>query len=328
MIKMTSFFGDKSEVFQGLNEKAREYAKTRDIDFIWDPQTPYDRDHVIQALRDTDSAVIDVEPYNDEIFSKIGDRCKLLVRFGVGYDKVDLPAASAHGICVARTTGTLAQSVAEMALAHILALRRQLRQNRATVASGVWKKNIGTQTLGKTIGIVGTGAIGSAFARLLRGFDCEILAYTAHPSKQREEELGVRFVELDELFSRCDAISIHIPYTAQTDHLIDARLISMMKPDAVIVNTARGTVIDEDALYDALVSGRIMGAGLDVFSTEPLPADSKFIGLDNVILTPHVGSQTLEALWATYKKTIDITADFFAGRSLLPADLLNPDYKK
>ena len=208
----------------------------------------------------------------------------------------------------------------------ILALRRQLEINRKVVQSGNWVRNVGIEMIGKTVGIVGFGAIGQILAKLVSGFDCRVLAYDPYPNLTKMKELGVENCTLDDLIKESDAISIHVPYNASTHHMFDAERIGQMKKDAVIVCTARGNLIDEDALYDALISNRIAGAGLDVFAQEPLPADSKLIGLDNVILTPHVASQTVGSLWAIYKKAIDIAADFFAGKAIEKADLLNPDY--
>lgn len=328
MKTLVSFFGEQSELFQELNEKAAEYARTKGIEFIWAPQTPFDVGDVVEHLNHADAGLIDVEPYSDEIFDRLDGRCRLLIRFGVGFDKVDLPAASRHGICVARTTGANKTGVAEMALMQMLAARRQVMVNRRTVESGVWVKNIGRELIGAKIGILGFGNIGIELARLLSGFQCEILVYDVYQNEAAAKELGARFAGLDEIFASCDAISVHLPYSQETHHLIDRDMLIKMKKDAVIVCTARGNIIDEDALYDILKERKIGGAGLDVYAQEPLPKDSGLIGLDNIVLTPHVSSQTYESLWYTYKKAIDIMDDFYAGRELGKSDLLNPDYIK
>lgn len=327
MKRLVSFFGEHSPVFDELNERIAGYAAEKGIEYVWLPQKPYDEQAVIQALTDADAGLIDVEPYGENIFGKIGSRCRLVVRFGVGYDRVDLAAASRHGICAARTTGTLSDSVAEMALAQTLALRRNLRKNRETVQSGVWTKNIGRTLVGSTVGIVGFGAIGQSLARLLSGFGCRILVYSRSATDEQAAAFGAECATLEELFSQSDVVSIHVPYSEQTHGLVDAQLLARMKPDAVLICTARGKIVDESALYDALVHGRLAGAGLDVFEQEPAPKNNPLFALENVVLTPHVASQTKEALWATYRKAVDIVDDFFAGRELPEADLLNPDYK-
>jgi phosphoglycerate dehydrogenase-like enzyme len=326
MYKFVSFFGERSPLFEELNEATRAYAATKGIDYVWVPQTPYNVEEVIAQLNDADAGMIDVEPYDEAIFGRLNDRCKLLVRFGVGFDKVNLPDATAHGLAIARTTGANKTGVAEMALMMMLAVRRQIHQNRKTIASGVWVKNIGHELIGKRVGILGFGNIGIALAKLLRGFDCEVLAYDAYPNEAAAQSVGARFATLDEIIETCDAISVHLPYNKDTDHLIGADAFRRMKSDAVIVCTARGNILDETALYEALTTGEIAGAGLDVFAQEPLSADSPLIGLDNIILTPHVSSQTYESILNTYHKGVDIVADFFAGKQLDKSDLLNPEY--
>ena len=326
MIKLVSFFGDRSEMFEKLNNTAIEYARSKDIEFVWAPQKPFDQDDVIRNLNDADAGLIDVEPYSEPIFSKMNDRCKLLIRYGVGFDKVDLPAASKYGIACTRTTGANKTAVAEMALAQILAARRQLRVNRKVMESGVWVKNVGNEILGAKVGILGFGNVGIQLAKILQGFDCEIYAYDTYHNEEAAKQYNVKWASIEEIFDICDAISVHLPYCKETHNIIDADMLARMKDTSVIVCTARGNLIDEDALYDALKEGKILGAGLDVYAEEPLSPDSKLLELDNLILTPHVASQTYESLWAIYKKAIDICADFFAGKVLGRGDLLNPDY--
>lgn len=326
MYQFLSLFASHSPLYDQLNDQAAAYAAEKGFAYKWVPQNPYNKEEVISLLKQCDVGLIDVEPYDASIFSKIYDRCKLLVRFGVGYDKVNLPDATRYGICVARTAGANAPGVAEMAFTMILALRRQLEINRRVVESGVWVRHVAVEMVSKTVGIVGFGAIGQILAKLCSGFDCQVLAYDAYPNREKMQELGVTYCPLEELVQRSDAISIHVPYCPETHHMFDKRMLGLMKPDAVLVCTARGNLVDEDALYDALIHNRIGGAGLDVFAAEPLPVTSRLIGLDNVILTPHVASQTVGSLWATYKKAIDIAADFFAGKPIGKADLLNPEY--
>ncbi|MGI5888162.1 MAG: phosphoglycerate dehydrogenase [Oscillospiraceae bacterium] len=326
MKRLVSFFGDKSPVFEELNNRAKEYALEKNIEFVWDPQLPFDWDDVVENLNNSDAALIDIQPYNESVFSRMNDRCKILIRFGVGYDAVDLDAATRHGICVARTAGANKTGVAEMALTQILAVNRQLGENRKVIESGHWVKNQGHELLGKRVGILGFGNIGRQLAKLLKGFSCEILVYDNHRDEEAAGRAGVRYAGLDEIFSTCDAISVHLPYNENTHHIIGEHYLRMMKKDAVIVCTARGNIVDEDALYEVLAEHRIGGAGLDVYATEPLPADSKLIGLDNLVLTPHVSSQTVESNWNIYKRGIEIAADFFEGKELGRADLLNPSY--
>ena len=313
MKRLVSFFGEENEIFIRMNREAKEYAASKGIEYVWSVQKPFDREEVIRELNMSDAGLIDVEPYNEETFSRMDPRCRLLIRFGVGFDAVDLPAASRHGIAVTRTTGANCTGVAEMALLHIIAARRQLFINRSVMESGVWEKNIGRELRLKKVGILGFGAVGMALAQLLQGFECEILAYDTFHNEEAAARLGVRFADLDEIFTACDAISVHLPYLPQTHHLVNAERLAQMKKEAVITCTARGNIVDEDALYDALKSGKILGAGLDVYSKEPLPATSKLLELPNLILTPHVASQTYESLWNIYKMAVDIAEGFFSG---------------
>lgn len=324
MKKIVSFFGDKTEIFCSLNRRAEEYAASLGIEYRWAPQLPFSEEAVIRELQNADAGIIDIEPYGEPIFSKVKDSAKLLVRFGVGFDKVDLKAASKNGIAIARTTGANTTGVAEMALTLMLSCRRRINKYQERTKTGEWVKDIGNELIGGTVGIIGYGNIGRRLARLLKGFDCKILAYDPFPNRQAAEADGVELVELERIFRESDAISIHVPYTEQTHHMVNRETLAMMKPTAVIVNTARGNIIDEEALYEALKSGQIAGAGVDVFAKEPLPVDSPLLTLENAVLTPHVSSQTVESLWNIYKMAIDISADFFAGKG--SPHILNPDY--
>lgn len=326
MKKIVSFFGENSELFRELNQKAEEYAAALGLEYEWILQQPYCKEKVIEELQHADAGIIDVEPYGEDIFTLIKDRTRLLVRFGVGFDQVDLKSASQNGIAIARTTGANTTAVAEMALTLMLSCRRRIAQAQTRVRSGAWIKDVGNEIIGSTVGIVGFGAIGRRLARLLSGFDCRLIAYDPFPDENVFRQLEVEAVSLDTLFLESDCISIHVPYTPETHHLVNAKRLKMMKKTAVLVNTARGNIVDEDALYMALKMGEISGAGLDVFAREPLPETSELLTMDNVILTPHVSSQTVESLWNIYKMAIDISADFFAGKA--SEHILNQDYKK
>lgn len=325
MKKVVCVYGSPSQLSNILNDRAREYALTKDIEYIWKPQQPFCNEGVIGALREADAGIIDVEVYDEKIFSKLSPDCKLLVRYGVGFDAVNLKDATKYGIAVARTTAANAQSVAEMALTMILSAKRQLPKNRNCIDSGIWVRNIGSELYQKKVGILGYGAIGSRLAKILSGFEVEILVYDPYIQEKDIKEKNIRLVELKQIFCECDAISVHIPYTKQTHHLINQELLSFMKEDAVLVCTSRGNIIDEDALYKVLKEGKIQGAGLDVFAKEPLDISSPLLKLDNIILTPHASAQTVDALWNMYKKAIDICSGYFLGQEFEKGDLLNPE---
>lgn len=324
MKRIVSFMGEKTEIFCELNKRAEAYAETLGMEYRWAPQLPFSEEEVIRELQNADAGIIDIEPYGETIFSKVKESVKLLVRFGVGFDQVDLKAASRNGIAIARTTAANTTAVAEMALTLILTCRRRIKKYETRIQSGEWVKDIGNELIGSTVGIIGYGNIGRRLARLLKGFDCRIMAYDPFPRKEMMEEDGVELAALEEIFRQSDAVSIHVPYTEQTHHMVNKETLAMMKPTAVLVNTARGNIVDEEALYEALKSEKIAGAGVDVFAKEPLDKNSPLCSLENAVLTPHVSSQTVESLWNIYKMAIDISADFFAGKG--SPHILNPDY--
>lgn len=313
MKKIVSLFAKGNPLYQMLNDRAAQYAAKKGLEYVWVPMDPFTPEKAVAALQDADAGIIDVEKYDKEIFSKIHDRNKLLIRFGVGFDAVNLADATKYGIKIARTQGANAGAVAEDALLMMMALRRKLNQGQIGVKTGNWVKEIGHETIGATVGILGFGAVGKTLARLLSGFGCRILAFDTYHDDKAAAELKVEFVDADTIFRECDAISVHLALNEQTRGYINAERLAMMKPDAVIVNTARGPLVDDGAMVEALKNHQIGGAGLDVFAEEPLPVTSPYIGLDNVILTPHVASSTVESLWNIYAMAIDVAADFFNG---------------
>ncbi len=327
MKKLVSVYGTHSELYDELNQRAKEYAAARNIDYEWIPIPEFSEEAAVAALKDADAGIIDVQKYDQSIFSQIKDRCRLVVRYGVGFDAVNLADATENGISVSRTTAANAQAVAEMALAMIMAAKRRFGESRTCMDSGVWDRYVGSEMMGKKVGILGFGNIGRRLAKLFSGFDAAILVYDPYLSAEDCEKAGAKKCELDEIFTEADAISVHLPYTKETHHLVNAQRLAQMKPTSVIVCTARGNIVDEEALAESLQQHKILGAGLDVFGVEPLPLDSPLLKLNNVILTPHVSAQTNEALWNMYSKAIDVAGDFFEGKDL-GRDLLNPDVKQ
>jgi glyoxylate reductase len=229
---------------------------------------------------------------------------RIVANFGVGYDRIDLAACAAQGVTVTNTPGVLDAATADLAFGLILAVRREIvvadRFVRSAGWSGSWSEGgLAEELSGSTLGIVGLGRIGSAVARRARGFDLRVL-YTQR--RRTESELG-EFRELDELLAESDLVSLHAPLTPDTERLIDTRRLSLLRDGAVLVNTARGELVDEPALVAELASGRI-SAGLDVFAHEPqVPAE--LLELPNVVLTPHIGSATRQAREAMTRLVVD-----------------------
>jgi len=220
------------------------------------------------------------------------DRLKVIARYGVGYDNVDLAAARARGIVVTNTPGANSVSVAELALALMLALARQLPEAVSAVHAGNWPRLSGISLEHKTVGILGFGAIGKQLARRLRGFDCRILAFDPYADRAFAAENNVELVERDEVVRNADFLSLHLPLLPETRGLVNAEFLSRMKKGAYLINTSRGEVVDETALFTALDSGHLRGAGLDAFAQEPPDPANPLLKLPQVIATPHLGAQT------------------------------------
>jgi glyoxylate reductase len=244
---------------------------------------------------------------------------KLVANYGVGYDGIDVAACAARGVAVTNTPGVLDAATADLALALILATRRRVVEGDAFVRTGKWGTEwvsgalMAEEVSGSTLGIVGLGRIGHAVARRARGFDMRLL-YTkrARLAEAEERDLGVEFREFDDLLAEADVVTLHVPLTPETERLVDARRLALMRDGACLVNTARGGIVDEPALVEALTNGRIR-AGLDVFAHEPeVPAE--LLALPNVVLTPHVGSATQETREAMTRVLVDNLQAAAAGK--------------
>ena len=240
---------------------------------------------------------------------------ELVVFTGIGAARfVDLPRASAKGITVCNCPGYSDNTVAEHALALLFATARHVPRLDADLRAGRWNQSsMGMELRGRTLGIVGFGGIGRRFAALARAIGMRVLVWTRTPDPQRAREAGVEFVALDRLLAECDAVSLHVAGTPETAGMIDAAALARMKPGALFVNTARGELVDEGALIEALASGRIRAAGIDVYREEPLPPSHPFLALDNVVLSPHVAYNTPEAAIALHDIAVECVVRYFAG---------------
>ena len=235
--------------------------------------------------------------------------------WGTGTDNVDLDAARRQSIAVTNTPGTATEAVAEHALALLLALAKRVPELDVRVRAGEWPRGMLMQVVGKTIGIVGTGSIGARMAALARGIGMRVIAWTLHPDEARAFELGVRYVDLETLLREADVVSVHLRLSEETRGLIGTNELSLMKPTALLVNTARGPLVDQTALVEALRNQAIGGAALDAFEEEPVPRDSQLLTLPNVILSPHTAGTTAEALANGLNMAVDNVLGFVAGRA-------------
>lgn len=239
---------------------------------------------------------------------------RLISTASVGVDNLDLVACRELGITVCHQAGNTSRVVAEHTLALMLAVAKRLAVQTREVKAGRWDPGWNVGLRGKTLGVVGTGASGAEMARLSSALGMEVLAWTFHPSPERAAALGVRFVDLDTLLRESEVVSLHVALTPDTRHLIGAREFGLMKPGAILVNGARGAVVDTDAFVEALRSGRLRGAGLDVFEQEPLPAGHPLTMLDEVVLTPHAADATPEAMDYLNRDAVDHIIAFLEGR--------------
>jgi len=238
---------------------------------------------------------------------------RLISIWGTGTDNVDLKAAAAHGITVTNTPGANAIPVAEHTVALMLAVAKQLVQGDRAIRQGGWPRNLVPQLRGKRLGIMGTGLIGREVAAMGKGLGLDVAAWTFHPDPSLAEKLGFRYVGLDELLRTSDVLSIHLRATPDTHHFLSHERLALLKPDAILINTARGSVVDEAALVDSLRDNKIAGAGLDVFETEPLPAGHPLTTLPNVLLTPHAAGMTPEVIQVGLAMAVENIETFLKG---------------
>jgi len=252
---------------------------------------------------------------------------KIIARAGVGLDNVDVPAASAAGVLVVNAPTSNIVSAAELAVSLLLAVARNVVPANLALKNGQWKRSQfgGVELQGKTVGIIGMGKIGMLVAQRLAGFDMKFVAYDPYVTSAPSGGPEIKMVSLDELLAESDFVTIHIPKTDETKGLINAAALAKMKPTSFVINAARGGVLDEAALFTAITSGTIAGAGLDVYATEPC-TDSPLFGLDNVVATPHLGASTEEAQEKAGIAVAESVVAAFAGTEVpgaVNADLLS-----
>jgi glyoxylate reductase len=272
---------------------------------------PFSKADLIAAVRRADILVPTITDKIDAfVIAQAGPRLKLIANFGNGLDHIDVEAALARGITVTNTPGVLTDDTADMTMALIMAVSRRFIEGAESVRHGTWTGwsptwMLGTRLRGKKLGIIGMGRIGTAVAKRAKAFGLEIHYHNRRPAHPKiVTELDAHYCEgLDALLARVDILSINCPHTPATFHLLSARRLHLLKPTAILVNTARGEVVDEDALVLMLEEGRLAGAGLDVFELEPA-VNPKLLALKNVVLLPHMGSATLEGRIETGEKVI------------------------
>ncbi|MCE5197681.1 MAG: NAD(P)-dependent oxidoreductase [Armatimonadota bacterium] len=296
--------------------------KGYDIDWIipasYAPQDAVSTAHGYEAI------IAGGEKYDRWALEQLSDSLRIIVRHGTGIDNIDLATASDLGIAVTNTAGKNARAVAEHALGMMLALTRKIALCDRELRKGNWCPAFSRELYGKTIGIIGYGAIGQWLAKLLRGFDCEILAYDLRWNVGDDAPEGAKVTDMDDLLSQSDFVSLHIPLTPQTENSIGIEFFQKMKQSAFFVNTARGKLVREDELIRALQDGIISGACLDVFANAPIDGSHPLCGMDDVVLTPHCSAGSAESMNDTLTTCTTSLIEFFSGK--IPSGILNADY--
>ncbi len=284
---------------------------------------PSDAGELYQRLEGAEVA-INIRAYTkfDEPLFEALPELKLVAILGTGTDNVDLESATRHGVVVSNAPGASTDSVAETAFALMMAVARHVPRSDRELREGHWRHHMGVELQGKTAGIIGMGLIGQAMARMCSGFGMKVLAWSYTHDEQRAAACGARAVGFEQLLREADVVSLHLRNTERSRGIIGAEQLAQMKPGAILVNTARGALVDEEALAEALLAGRLFGAGLDVYSTEPLPADSPLRKPENVVLLPHVGWVTDEASLRLMRMPVQNVLAYLDGA---PRHVVNPE---
>ncbi|WP_048150563.1 D-2-hydroxyacid dehydrogenase [Palaeococcus ferrophilus] len=278
-----------------LHEKALEVLENAGLEVVYEEYPSQER--LLELVGDVEAIIVRSKPKVTREVIDAAPGLKVIGRAGVGLDNVDVEYARGKGIEVVNSPGASSRSVAELAIALIFNVARKVAFADRKMREGVWAKKqaMGMELEGKTLGVVGFGRIGYSVAKIARALGMEVLLYDPYPNEERAKEVGGKFVELETLLKESDVVTLHVPLIDATYHLINEERLRLMKKTAILINAARGAVVDTNALVKALQEGWIAGAGLDVYEEEPLPKDHPLTKLDNVVLTPHIGASTVEA---------------------------------
>jgi glyoxylate reductase len=296
---------------------------------VWEDELPPPRHIFIKKVQDIEGLLSLLSDPVDRELIEAAPRLKVISNMAAGYDNIDISAATSRGIVVGNTPGALSETTADFAFALLLAAARRVVEADAYTRRGQWKTwgpmvMLGHDVHHATLGIVGLGRIGREMAKRARGFNMQVLYYSRARKLQAEKELGIEYVSnLLALLSRADFITLHVPLTAETHHLISTEEFAVMKPTAILINTCRGPVLDQKALYQALRSRQIFAAAIDVTEVEPIPPDDPLLTLDNIIIAPHIASASV----TTRTKIATLAAaNLIAGlRDEIPPHCVNPE---
>lgn len=310
-----------SPSFGRFSDEPVRFLRDRGYDLVKAPLDPSEED-LVRLVPGKDALIVGVEKITERVI-RAADRLRIICKHGAGVDNIDVAAATRAGIPVTNAPGANSDAVADLAFGLMLAAARSIPLADRAVREGEWPRLVGTEVWRKTLGIIGTGRIGKQVARRARGFEMEILGYDPYPDPGFAEAVGMTYVPLEELLRRSDFVTIHVPLTPGTRGLIGRTELARMKPEAFLFNLSRGSIVDEAALYEALASGRLAGAGLDVFEAEPPGKENPLLGLKNFIATPHMGAYTREAMQAVGMETVQNIHRVFSGER--PLNVVNPE---
>jgi glyoxylate reductase len=267
---------------------------------MWEEEDiPVPRDILLKEVEEADGLLCLLTEQIDEQVLEKANRLKVICNIAVGYNNIDIHVAARKGIIVTNTPGVLTETTADLTFALLMAAARKVVGASDFLRSGEWgawslMQLTGQDIHGATLGIIGLGRIGEALVKRAKGFDMQVLYHNRSRKQEVEQELGIHYRELKDLLQQSDYVCLLLPYSPEVHHLIGKKELSLMKSNAILINTARGGLVDEDALYHALVNGEIWSAGLDVFEQEPVPVDHPLLTLPNVVTLPHIGSASVK----------------------------------
>jgi glyoxylate reductase len=295
---------------------------------VWSSEFPPSKGEIIERAKSCDGLVTLLsDPIDEEVIASLPE-LKVIAQYAVGYDNIDVARATEQGIMVTNTPGVLTETTADLAWALIMTVSRRIVEADKYVRDHKWKVAWGPEMLlgedihGATLGIVGLGRIGEAVSQRAKGFNMRVLYYSRSRVAD-EASRGVEYADLDTLLQESDIVSLHVPLTENTHHLIGERELAFMKEGSFLINTSRGPVIDEDALYRSLKEGHLGGAGLDVFDNEPLRDDSPLLELSNIVLAPHIGSASTRTRTVMAEMCAKNLIAALAGEK--PPNIVNPE---
>ena len=314
--------------FAGCKYTLKPLEAIAEVEFN-DAGRPFAEAELVKRIQDVDGFISAQDVVSADVL-KHADKLKVISLFGVGFDNVDIEEATRRGIVIANTPGLLGDAVADMTFGLLISTVRKIPQANNMVKSGEWSGDFLTKReaflsphlTGKTLGIIGLGSNGLEVARRAKGFKMRVLYYDSVRKLDAENDIGVTYAPYKELLEESDIVTLHAPLTEQTRHMVGETEISWMKKGAYLINTSRGGLVDEVALIDALKTGKLSGAGLDVLDFEPPPADNPILKLDNVVITPHIAAYTIHVVESVAEKAVANVKDVLLGKT--PEHIVNP----